>query len=333
VDALLLLYAVDRAELERSLQEHRDLLRRTGGIAEVALETGHRPDSPKEMMGFNDCISQPAVAGFREDRVPGERVIQPGAFLLGHPNEYGVLPPTPAVPDGYDPRQILPRLATPTGYRDIGRNGTYLVFHKLEQDVAAFWRYIQHQAGGDEREMIVLASKFVGRWPSGAPLMLAPEWDDPALGGDRERNNDFNYLALDPMGFRCPIGAHIRRSNPRDSLSGDPPAVALTTTGRHQLLRRGVPYGDPLFRLEDLDAGKPPKDLRPDGKPRGLHFLALNASIGNQFEFVMQEWFNNGHFQGLFGTRTPSSGTTTARARWCSSADRREPSCRAFPVS
>ncbi len=60
-----------------------------------------------------------------------------------------------------------------------------------------------------------IAAKPLGRWRSGAPLVLAPDKDDPELGGDMSRTNDFNYAKMDPYGYGCPLGSHIRRMNPR----------------------------------------------------------------------------------------------------------------------
>jgi deferrochelatase/peroxidase EfeB len=92
----------------------------------------------------------------------------------------------------------------------LGRNGTYVVFRKLHTRVAAYRQYLRAQTSGRAEEE-VLAAKFVGRWPSGAPLVLAPERDDPELGADPRRNNAFLY-ADDPRGLKCPLGAHARRT-------------------------------------------------------------------------------------------------------------------------
>ena len=99
----------------------------------------------------------------------------------------------------------------------LGRNGTYVVFRKLQTRVAEYRQYIRAHAKSRAEEEL-LAAKFVGRWPSGAPLVLAPERDDPELGADPGRNNAFLYAADDDArGLKCPLGAHARRTNPRDS--------------------------------------------------------------------------------------------------------------------
>ena len=148
---------------------------------------------------------------------------------------------------------------------------------------------------------IALAAKFVGRWPSGTPLALSPERDDAGLG----RPNDFGYAELDANGERCPIGAHIRRANPRDAL--DPSVGAGESRAivkRHRILRRGRLYGDvvPLDQLLDGDGGA-------DDQERGLHFLCLCANLARQFEFIQHTWVNNSKFGGLYDDVDPIAGS------------------------
>jgi len=123
---------------------------------------------------------------------------------------------------------------------------------------------------------------MVGRWRSGAPLVLAPEHDDPKIGMDPNRNNDFNY-SDDMQGLKCPFSAHIRRVNPRDALKNDIVAVNL-----HHVLRRGTNYGPPL----------PEGVLEDDGVQRGGVFLLICAHIGRQFEFLQSQWVTDGNFIG-----------------------------------
>ena len=159
------------------------------------------------------------------------------------------------------------------------RNGTFMIFRKLEQRVAAFRRFVQVEArsfpGGGER----LKAKLVGRWPDGTPVMLSPDRPDPAIATDPARNLDFHY-SEDPLGTKCPLGAHVRRANPRDATGfGGMPS------NRHRIIRRGTMFGDWL--PEDSDAD--------DDGSRGLLFIAFNASIERQFEFVQQQWMNFGN--------------------------------------
>lgn len=139
-----------------------------------------------------------------------------------------------------------------------------------------------------------MAAKFVGRWPDGAPLVLAPK-----RGNERLReplnHNDFGYREMDANGYRCPVGAHIRRVNPRDSLGGSP-QESIRTVNRHRLLRRGALYGEKLREGDNED------------EPRGVLFFGVNTDIERQFEFVQQTWINNPKFGGLNEDRDPLLG-------------------------
>ena len=234
------------------------------------------------------------------------------------------IPISPTVAAADDPNGILPASANPfhrrAGLRDLGFNGSFVVYRKLEQDVAGFWRFLQEEAvretgAADPHYMIWLAAKMVGRWPSGAPLVLAPDADQPG-----KRTDDFSYAKEDPDGLKCPVGAHIRRSNPRDSVGSAGPTESRHMSERHRLVRRGKPYGPPLFdpelltRRDDPDAMRALLDLRDDGQARGLHFLCVNANIKSQFEFVQQAWINNPSFSGLVDNRDPVSGQSDPAA-------------------
>ena len=150
----------------------------------------------------------------------------------------------------------------------LGRNGTYVVFRKLHQRVAAFRRYLKANSTSPEDEEL-LAAKMMGRWRSGAPLALCPFHDDPELGADPQRNNDFLYQEDDPTGYKTPGGSHIRRTNPRD-------AAVAGVASIHRMIRRGTAYG-PLL---------PEGVLEDDGADRGLMFAFVGAHLGRQFEFV-----------------------------------------------
>lgn len=311
VDGLLALYATTESRLEALLEKQRAEL--GSGVEEITLETGNRPETLTEHFGFRDGVSQPPIGGLRERRAPSDDVVEAGAFVLGHRDEYGVLPPTPAVPETADPERMLPPFPDRPGYRDLGKNGTYLVFRKLEQHVAVFWNFMEKRAGGDPEAMIALASKFIGRWPSGESLVLSPDRDRG--GGDRWPRNDFGYLEHDARGLRCPIGSHVRRLNPRDSLSQLPADEAHKSTMRHRIIRRGIPYGTPLVDALELKRGNPPRGLTDDGEPRGLHFLGVNASISSQFEMISEEWATNAAFQGLYNTQDPILGNDEGPGR------------------
>ena len=267
VDAVLLLYARDEASLAPLGQTPPgfSLVRRLG----TADLDGFEP------FGFRDGISQPFVDGLGKTGPP-ETTVRAGEFLHGYENEY---------------RQ--------TTEEPLLRNGSYLVFRQLRQDVGGFWRFCDEatrrsDGSSDPEARLRLASKMVGRWPSGAPLALAPDADDPSLADA----NDFGYHADDPRGARCPVGSHIRRSNPRDSLDPNPGSSdSFEINRRHRILRRGREYGPPL-PLEQALAGD-------DDAERGLHFICLNANIARQFEFVHHTWLNNRKFGRLYDDADP----------------------------
>jgi len=177
--------------------------------------------------------------------------------------------------------------------RDLGRNGSYLVFRKLEQDVVAFRRFLLEHA--DKNDPDLLGAKMVGRWPSGTPLVTSP-LHDHSVPADQP-TNDFDYATTDAYGYACPLGAHIRRANPRDAMADRFPADSITDSRRHRILRRGSPYGDLL-----------PPGAPDNGVKRGLLFICVNADIKRQFEFVQQTWINNPKFHGLTNDRDPLIG-------------------------
>ena len=190
-----------------------------------------------------------------------------GEFILGHGDEETRVDRgrrLPSAPDG-----------------PLGRNGTYMVWRKLHQDVALFRRTLRDAAtgyehGGEE----LLAAKIVGRWRNGTPLVTSPSMERAGFDPKPPGANDFRYADVDRDGRRCPLGAHIRRSNPRDTLG-----FAGKLSFRHRIIRRGMPYGTPLpaDRLED------------DGAARGLIFVCFNASISRQFESVQRQWLEDGN--------------------------------------
>ena len=315
VHAVVIIHAATDAALDAQCDAQRRLLAESaGGVAELpgSMQRGHRPANDREPFGFRDGIAQPAVAGLAGSGVPT------GEFILGYENHYRSIPPTPVVPAELDPQGILPPLDNPhhaaTAMRDFGRNGSYVVYRKLQQDVAGFWRFMKEEAirvrgEADPAYMIWLAAKFVGRWPSGAPLTLFPDADDPRHGG----RDDFLY-GQDPAGMACPVGAHVRRANPRDGIRPNPAQQSLSMSEAHRLLRRGRVFGPPLFDpllLQEIKGGATGnalRELRDDGRARGTHFLCVNASIRSQFEFVQQTWCNNPHFSGLHDNKDPIAG-------------------------
>ena len=132
---------------------------------------------------------------------------------------------------------------------------------------------------------------MMGRWRSGAPLSLCPVHDDPTIGVDPAKNNAFLFKADDPLGYKTPLGSHIRRVNPRDAAVAGVPRI-------HRMIRRGTAYGPPL----------PEGVLEDDGADRGLMFAFVGANLGRQFEFVQSEWMNDSAFFGGASERDPIAG-------------------------
>src|SRR5688572_6252013 len=265
--ATLPMLEAERAQLQVSLAD-------ATAVQIVHEESGSQWAEGREPFGFRDGIAQPGIRGITRE---GTNL---GEFVLGYPNEYGFHAVGPVLRSADDPRGLLPDSANPyrVGVRDLGLNGSFVVYRKLEQDVAAFWRFMEAESlrwrgVADPRFMVWLAAKMVGRWPSGAPLTLAPDRDNPAL----RDTDDFLYGETDASGRGCPVGAHVRRTNPRDQLRPAEPAESRHMTARHQILRRGKPFGQPLFdpkaldRLEDTEALKAIVGLRSDGQARGIH--------------------------------------------------------------
>ncbi|MFL6208912.1 MAG: Dyp-type peroxidase [Pyrinomonadaceae bacterium] len=303
-DMLLLLFAADETTLDALRARQRANFTPSGVVEFLALEAGRQPDS-HEHFGFADGMGQPALAGSPQAaKAAARNLVNDGEVLLGHSNAYGKPADSPQVPAASDPQHLLPDAPpladianSAPAMRDLGHNGTYLVFRQLAQHVADFYHYLDEATRRldgqlDQAACGRLAAKFVGRWPNGAPLTLSPASDDPALSDA----DDFGYNDTDARGFACPIGSHIRRANPRDSLGPDP-QTALTSANRHRILRRGRSYGH--------RAADPRVD---DGIARGLHFICLNSDIERQFEFVQQTWINNPVFGGLNGEVDPLIG-------------------------
>jgi deferrochelatase/peroxidase EfeB len=135
----------------------------------------------------------------------------------------------------------------------------------------------------------------MGRWPSGAPLVKHPDKDP---GGDNT-DNDFNYSKDDELGYKCPIGSHIRRVNPRDHFEETGPSGSLKLTRRHRIMRRIRTYGEPFVSSAE--------NHKPNGKV-GLLFGCFNADISRQFEFIQYTWANYPKFKRLYADPDPFVG-------------------------
>jgi Dyp-type peroxidase family len=287
---LLTINAQEPKDHKRALGKMREAMDAAGGITIVYQEDTELLKESREHFGYADGFAQPAVEGSSDNRargggVPlkdgGWRALSAGEFILGYPDE----------DTRVDPKQRLPYApAAP-----LGRSGTYMVWRKLYQDVALWRRVIKRAAtlyeAGDEDK---LSAKVVGRWANGAPLVQYPDAPPEDYDPKTAAANDFRY-GEDLDGMRCPVGAHVRRSNPRDGLGAvkGPDGKVLGFEGhlsfRHRMIRRGMPYGTPLPPGVDTD----------DGADRGLVFVSFQGSIARQFEGVQVQWLNAGNIFGL----------------------------------
>jgi Dyp-type peroxidase family len=271
--AIAILFARDDEQCRKSIDEHDKLLARTPGVRSLShLDLNANPpfDYAHDHFGFRDRLSQPVMEGSGEEPTPGSGApLKPGEFILGYPDEDGPVHDLPA-----------PEV--------LSRNGSYLAYRRLQEHVALFRDYLREQsAGADEEEL--LAAKFMGRWRSGAPLVLAPDKDDPELGADPMRNNDFDYKEMDPFGYACPLGSHARRLNPRDTAHN---------MNRRRMIRRGATYGPAL-----------PDGAADDGVDRGIAAFIICASLVRQFEFAQNVWINDRSFHELGNEHDPICGS------------------------
>lgn len=237
----------------------------------------------KEHFGFADGVSQPYINDGVEHRGGGGKKVHndspwtplaAGEFLLGYRDElYQRNHPDTTPEQEWQPDLTEPE---PAAYQRLTRNGSFLVYRKLEQDVVGFRRLLK-QGPAD------LGAKLVGRHHDGRPLTPA---------GGRCLDNEFDFTD-DPQGDTCPFASHMRRVNPRLSLSEGNDEGTLRVD-QHRLIRRGMPYG-PYVPL-DADCDTAP------AASRGLHFFCYNSRIDSQFEFIQKNWINQCDFLG-FPTR------------------------------
>lgn len=286
--------------------------------------TGRTADGlSREPFGFVDGISQPEI-DWRPAQPSGQTELAYrnrtalGEFVLGYRNEYGNYTDRPLLDPTVDPDNLLPPARDDPQKRDLGRNGSFLVLRDLRQDVRGFWQYLERQANALGQPRRQLAETMVGRTMSGEPLVSPAE--RPIAGVDpNDRLNHFTFES-DPLGTRCPFGAHIRRANPRNADMPGGAAGWLTQLVRtlgfgtqgvrddlvasarfHRLLRRGRAYGAFISGEEALRPGPP-------GEEFGVRFVCLNANIARQFEFVQTAWINGTKFGGLTQERDPLVG-------------------------
>ncbi|MDX8464388.1 cytochrome P450 [Mesorhizobium sp. VK23B] len=332
VDAVVICYAEDPAVLKGEVAAAK---RKTTGagmkiVAELPLVVNREPpkkDGVKtqdagnsrkperarayEHFGFADGVSQPIVKGTSRANKGAApmHLVAPGEFLFGYRDEHGFYPASPSVHAAQDRTGILSQVrrnrqipGQPPPPRDFGRNGSFLVMRQFEQHVELFNNYCQHAAeqaahetGDDAITPRWVAAKMLGRWQDGSSLVRNPD-GRPGRGVD----NDFALGAEDPQGHRCPLGSHIRRSNPRDSL-GEDRETQIRIGKRHRILRVGRTYE---------------KKDRSGKVEKGLLFMCLNADIERQYEFIQQTWVSSSSFQGLVGEKDPTIGARDGDGRF-----------------
>jgi len=270
--AIAILFARNREERVRCQAEHEKFVTTCQGVevlSSLDLEATPPFEYAHDHFGYHDRLSQPVIEGSGEDPTPGSGpALKPGEFILGYPDEEGIVADRPQL-------EIL------------ARNGSYMAYRRLEEHVGAFRDFLrQHGSTPDEQEWV--AAKLMGRWRSGAPLVLAPNNDDPELGADPQRNNNFNYKEMDPHGYAIPLGSHCRRMNPRDTAAN---------INRRRIIRRGATYGPYL-----------PEGAPEDGVERGIAAFVICGSLIRQFEFAQNVWANDKNFHELGNERDPIIG-------------------------
>jgi Dyp-type peroxidase family len=324
VHALLLLYDASEDAVEEWAKEVE------AALAAHSIKVVHRlplelrldqNDIGREHFGFADGLSQPVPFGEEKDDGSGDASIvlsngEPakrdqwhgvplGEILIGHINAHHEKAPGPVVKDCKKAKAAKLELdGAPEGFRNFGLNGSYMVVRELRQDVAAFWKSLIEGAAKirnhDPKAKYVtadwLAERVIGRnldghllCPSGT--LAADEYNQP--------QNAFGFKKTDPHGHGCPLGSHVRRANPRDSLAKDEASAQtlLDAANNHRILRRGRKYGK---TIDDRQ--------RHDGEDRGLLFICLNTDIARQFEFVQQTWLLNKNFATLYDETDPLVG-------------------------
>jgi deferrochelatase/peroxidase EfeB len=281
VHVLLFLFAQSEEILEAVTTRILALCRADDALSELSVHDARSLPENKAHFGYRDGFAQPVLEGGLPPLMPDALPKAPaGEFLFGYPSQYDDF--------SYPVPQPEP----------LGRNGSFVAFRILAQDCHGFEQFLTQaaQQTGLARELI--AAKLCGRWRNGVPLSLSPESSNEEI--PLEKRNLFDYAPSanipdafdDTHGYRCPLGSHIRRMNPRGS------AVAGNGGLKHRIIRRGLPYGPPY------DPSNPN-----NGVERGLLGLFIGVSLKDQFEFLMSQWANKGSFApGLRDTRDPVIG-------------------------
>ncbi|KAL8787765.1 MAG: hypothetical protein Q9195_007634 [Heterodermia aff. obscurata] len=269
IHGLIMVTGDNQQRVDKRLTDIRGIF--SGLISEVhKLEGNVRPGDQKghEHFGFLDGVSQPAVLGVDDPKNinRGQQVVPPEVILLLREND------TEEAKKKAGPNWAL--------------NGSFLAFRHLSQLVPEFNTFLEKNAipGLPPKEGAeLLGARFMGRWKSGAPIAVTPYIDDPAMGTDPNRNDDFDFDFDQKSQVRCPYAAHIRKTNPRGDLS-------LAVTASHRIIRSGIPYGPEVSGKEALN-GK-----TEETNDRGLLFVSYQSDLSKGFTFIQQDWANNEDF-------------------------------------
>jgi Dyp-type peroxidase family len=305
VHALVIIAADSPELLDQRTAAVRALITQAGVSECGAPQDGNaRPGDQRghEHFGFKDGISQPSILGLTTSSKGGADIAA-GEFLIGWPDQDGNIsgqpqPGQPTSPNdpGYPNPAPSPQ---PQPMPPWTKNGSFLVYRRLRQDVVSFHDFSQTNAASVQMSPEQLEAKLVGRWPDGAPLErvpgephdLDPSTADPAPTDPNvlhdDHINNFKYAEHDADGHAVPKAAHIRKSYPRDQ---QPPGGL--EANRHRILRRGIPYG-PEVQPTETPYGTEPV---PDERDRGLLFIGYQSSITGGFEFIQRSWANKSDF-------------------------------------
>jgi deferrochelatase/peroxidase EfeB len=273
--AVVILFARDKPERERCIAKHDEYLKASPGVeilSSLVLEAVPPYEYVHEHFGYRDRLTTPVIEGMGLEPTPGSHPpSKPGEFFLGYPDETGLVQ-----------NQPQPEI--------LSKNGSFLAYRKMREHVGAFRDFLKANGKTPEEQELV-AAKLMGRWrTTGAPLVLCPEKDDRELGFDNQRNNNFDYEKMDPYGYACPMGSHIRRMNVRDGR-------VSRIMNRRLIIRRGGTYGPHL-----------PDDAPEDGANRGIAVFAGCADLARQFEFLISVWANDPEFLEL-NEKDPFAGS------------------------
>ncbi|MEL6626376.1 MAG: Dyp-type peroxidase [Bacteroidota bacterium] len=304
IHLMLMLFGKEREALKQVFEEQKTVWQQSGMNFLLELEGNFIENKDKghvEHFGFRDGISQPEIRELGhpkrirrfEEAGKLDHLLNPGEFVLGYKNAYDKLPHSPSFPEAG---------------ADVAKGGSYMVFRQIEQDVKCFWETLHEYVEKDDShytQTIALAAKMMGRHPDGRPLI-------PLARNAQNDWNDFRFHHEDPKGQMCPFGAHIRRSNPRDTLSskGKTKSIegAIEVSNKHRILRRGRTYGNPVvegMNIEEVIRASLEGSIQGE---RGLHFICFNTDIQRQFEFVQHSWSNNRKFAGRYQEVDPIIG-------------------------